>query len=150
MAFANLYGARVQSVQDLSYPIPVHTSFYPAFKTAAKKRIIKEWPAYSKIIKQAFKNSAADRTWGILLEKDGQPLLVIQNLSCIVRNSTFRRVLRINLNEAPVQRNPLVWDRAQFARGFQQSNELTDTLNLVHNNQMNEGSDPSISVMNGP
>lgn len=148
MAFANLYGARVQSVQDLSYPIPVHTTFYPAFKTAAKKRIVKEWPIYSAVIKQAFKNSASDRVWGILLEKDGQPLLVIQNLSCIVRNSTFRRVLRINLNEAPVQRTPLVWDRAQFARAL--SNDSIGTSNQVHNNQMNAGFCPLISVTNGP
>ena len=144
MAFANLYGARVQSVQDLSYPIPVHTTYFPAFKNAAKKRILKEWPTYGTVIKQAFKNSAADRTWGILLEKDGQPLLVIQNLGCVVRNNNFRRVLRINLNEAPTQRRPLVWDRDLFA------SRLSDTLNLVHNNQMNEGFGPLISVKNEP
>lgn len=140
MAFANLYSAHVQSVLDLSYPISVDSSFYPTFKKAAKQRILKQWPQYDRALKQAFSNRASNSSWGIVLEENGQPMLVIQNLACRVRNSNFRRLLRINLNDAPTQREPLVWDRAVFGLSL---SPLNDTLTPVHNTQMNEVCAPS-------
>lgn len=99
MSFRNAYDARVVSVRDFDYVIPVHSSFHPAFKTAAKLRITKMYPHLQKALKQAFNNRAAKSAWGILIEDGGQPVCVIQNLACVVRNQSYRRVLRINLND---------------------------------------------------
>ena len=99
MSFRSAYDARVVSVRDFDYVLPVHTSYHPLFKAAAKRRITKAFPTYAKAIKQAFANKAATSAWGILIEEDGQPMCVVQNLACAVRNHSYRRVLKINVNE---------------------------------------------------
>lgn len=99
MSFRSAYDARVVSVRDFDYAIPVHSSFHPLFKAAAKRRITKSFPAYAKALKQAFANRAATSAWGILIEEDGQPMCVVQNLACAVRNNSYRRVLKINVND---------------------------------------------------
>lgn len=100
MAFNNAYDARVQSVLDFDYVIPVHSSYHPIFKAAAKRRLLRSYPHYSHAITQAFSNRAMKQVWGILIEKDGQPMCVFQNLACVVANQSYRRVLRVNLDES--------------------------------------------------
>ena len=98
MAFRNAYDARVLSVLDFNYEIPIHSSYYPSFKVAAKRRLQKSYPEFSRALTQAFQNRAASNVWGILIEQDGQPMVVVQNLGCKVRNNTFRRLLRVDMN----------------------------------------------------
>jgi hypothetical protein len=100
MAFNNAYDARVQSVLDFDYVMPVHSSYHPIFKAAAKRRLIRSFPDYAQAITQAFSNRAFKQVWGILIEQDGQPMCVIQNLACVVKNQSYRRVLRVNLDES--------------------------------------------------
>lgn len=99
MAFRSSYDARVVSVRDFDYVIPVHSSYHPAFKAAAKQRITKMFPHLKKALKQAFENRAAKSSWGILIEDAGQPVCVVQNLACVVKNQSYRRLLRVNLND---------------------------------------------------
>ena len=99
MSFRSAYDARVVSVRDFDYVLPVHSAFHPLFKTAAKHRLQKSYPTYANAIKQAFSNRAANGVWGILIEEDGQPMCVVQNLACAVRNMSYRRVLKINVND---------------------------------------------------
>jgi hypothetical protein len=98
MAFSNAYDARVLSVRDFDYVIPVHSAYHPTFKNAAKRRLMKNYPEFTQAIAQAFSNRAASNVWGILIEENGQPMVVVQNLGCKVRNNTFRRLLRVNVN----------------------------------------------------
>jgi hypothetical protein len=108
MAFSTAYDARVVSVRDFDYVIPVHSSFHPAFKSAAKLRIQKMFPNFRKAIGQAFANRAASRVWGILIEDAGQPVCVVQNLACVVRNQSYRRLLRVDLNNHYPSNNPII------------------------------------------
>jgi len=130
MAFSTTYDARVVSVRDFDYVIPVHCSFHPAFKTAAKNRIQKMYPNLRKAIGQAFANRAASRVWGILIEDAGQPVCVVQNLACVVRNQSYRRLLRVDLNNHYPSNDP-----------------LTDTSFLVRNIHRNGESAPGTSTM---
>lgn len=98
MAFSSTYDARVLSVLDFDYVIPVHSAYHPSFKVAAKKRLQKSYPKFSRALTQAFQNRAASNVWGIMIEEDGQPMIVVQNLACKVRNNSFRRLLRVNMN----------------------------------------------------
>lgn len=98
MSFRNSYDARVLSVLDFNYAIPVHSAYYPTFKTAAKKRLLKSYPQFTRALTQAFNNRAASNAWGIVIEENGQPMIVLQNLACKVRNESFRRLLRINMS----------------------------------------------------
>jgi hypothetical protein len=98
MAFRNAYDARVLSILDFDYSIPIHSSYHPCFKNAAKKRLQKSYPEFNRALTQAFMNRAASNVWGILIEQDGQPMVVVQNLGCRVRNNAFRRLLRVNMN----------------------------------------------------
>ena len=123
MAFRNAYDARVVSVCDFDYVIPVHSSFHPAFKAAAKKRITQMFPHLQKAIKQAFDNRAAKSAWGILIEDAGQPVCVIQNLSCVVKNQSYRRVLRLNLNDSYPTRNFTPIDTSFLTRCNRQREE---------------------------
>ncbi len=131
MAFSSAYDARVVSVRDFDYIIPIHSTFHPAFKSAAKLRIQKMFPNIRKAIGQAFANRAASRVWGILIEDAGQPVCVVQNLACVVRNQSYRRLLRIDLNNH-----------------YPSNNRLTDTSFLVHNIHRSEVSAPETSTMN--
>lgn len=70
----------------------------PQFADAAQQRIMKANSSYAAAIDHAFKTAAMQRVWGILLECDGQPMFVAQNLACRVRNSTFRRILKIDIS----------------------------------------------------
>jgi len=99
MAFSTLYDARVQSILDFNYDVPIHSSFYPIFKNAARKRLQNAFPNVAHAIQQAFRNRAVNRVWGIIIENEGQPLCVVQNLACKVTNQSYRRVLRINMND---------------------------------------------------
>ncbi len=108
MIFRNMYDARVVSVQDYDVVLPVHSVYHPVCKTAARRRLIKAYPEYKKAIAQAFDNKAFKSSWGILIEDAGQPVCVFQNLSCVVKNMSFRRLLRINVNDTypPVHNIP--------------------------------------------
>jgi hypothetical protein len=129
MAFSTAYDARVVSVLDYDCELPVHSSFHPVFKTAAKRRLQKAYPDYARALTQAFNNRAAARTWGILIEADGQPMCVVQNLACVVRNPSYRRVLRVNINDTyPGNRLPI------------------DTSFLERNSRLPEGSGPGTST----
>ena len=134
MAFRNSYDARVVSVRDFDYVIPVHSSYHPAFKAAAKKRITKMFPHLQKALKQAFDNRAAKSAWGILIEDDGQPVCVVQNLSCVVKNQSYRRVLRVNLNDTYPTKNFIP----------------TDTSFLTRYSHQHEVSAPGISMTTEP
>ena len=132
MAFRNAYDARVVSVRDFDYVIPVHSSYHPAFKTAAKKRITQMFPHLKKAIKQAFDNRAAKSAWGILIEDAGQPVCVIQNLSCVVKNQSYRRVLRVNINDSYPTRNYIPIDTSFLTRNIHRnavSAPETSTMN---------------------
>lgn len=120
MAFRNSYDARVVSVRDFDYVIPVHSSYHPAFKTAAKKRITQNFPHLQKALKQAFENRAFKSVWGILIEDDGQPVCVVQNLACVVKNQSYRRLLRVNLNDSYPTRNFLPIDTSFLTRSIRQ------------------------------
>lgn len=98
MSFRNAYDARVLSVLDFDYAIPVHSAYHPTFKNAARKRLQKTYPEFTRALAQAFNNRAASNVWAIMIETNGQPMIVIQNLACKVRNNTFRRLLRVNIN----------------------------------------------------
>lgn len=98
MSFRNAYDARVLSVLDFDYVIPVHAAYHPVFKNAAKKRLQKSYPEHARALTQAFSNRAVSNVWGVMIEENGQPMIVIQNLACKVRNNTFRRLLRVNVN----------------------------------------------------
>ena len=106
MIFRNQYDARVVSVQDYDVVLPVHSVYHPVCKTAARRRLIKAYPAYKKAIAQAFDNKAYKSSWGIVIEDAGQPVCVFQNLSCVVKNMSFRRLLRINVNDTYPPRGP--------------------------------------------
>jgi NAD-dependent oxidoreductase involved in siderophore biosynthesis len=99
MAFSTLYNARVQSILDFNYELTIDSSFYPLFKNAARKRLQNTFPNAARAIQQAFRNRAVTRVWGIVIENEGQPLYVVQNLACKVTNQSYRRVLRINMND---------------------------------------------------
>ncbi len=98
MAFRNAYDTRVLSILDFDYVIPIHSSYHPSCKVAAKRRLQKSYPDFSRALTQAFQNRAASNVWGILIEQDGQPMVVVQNLGCKVRNNAFRRLLRVNMS----------------------------------------------------
>ena len=98
MSFRNAYDTRVVSVLDFDYVIPVHSAYHPTFKNAARKRLQKSYPEFSRALTQAFNNRAASNVWGIMIEGNGQPMVVVQNLACKVRNDAFRRLLRVNIN----------------------------------------------------
>lgn len=130
MSFRNNYDARVISVLDFNYELPVHSVFHPVCKAAAKRRLIKMFPNYVKPLNQAFANRAAARVWGILIMDGGQPMCVVQNLACAVRDKSYRRVLRINVDaHYPGDPKPL------------------DTSFLTRNIRLNEVCDPEISTM---
>ena len=116
MAFRNSYDARVVSVRDFDYVIPVHSSYHPAFKTAAKMRITKMFPHLQKALKQAFDNRAAKSSWGILIEENGQPVCVVPNLACVVKNQSYRRLLRVNLNDTYPTKNFIPADTSFLTR----------------------------------
>jgi hypothetical protein len=116
MAFRSSYDAHVVSVRDFDYVIPVHSSYHPAFKAAAKKRITKMYPHLRKALKQAFDNRAAKSAWGILIEDDGQPVCVVQNLACVVKNQSYRRLLRVNLNDTYPTKNFISTDTSFLTR----------------------------------
>ena len=95
---------RVVSVQDLSYvPSPVN-AYHPLFKAAALKRLSTAYPNLAVPLAAAFSRKAHRTSWGIVIEKDNQPLLVVQNLGRVVRNDSFRRVLRIDVNDTSAPR----------------------------------------------
>ena len=123
-----MYDARVVSVQDYDVVLPVHSVYHPVCKTAARRRLIKAYPEYKKAIAKAFDNKAYKSSWGILIEDAGQPVCVFQNLSCVVKNMSFRRLLRINVNETYPPRGP-------------PSACPTDTYPPVHNIPSNAGCD---------
>jgi len=95
---------RVISVQDIPYALSPSSAYHPLCKTAALKRLSAHYPNLAAPLAAAFSRKAHRSSWGIVLEKDGQPLLVVQNLARVVRNDSFRRVLRINLNDISVPR----------------------------------------------
>ncbi len=95
---------RVVSVQDLPYALSPSSAYHPLCKAAALKRLSTHYPNLAVPLAAAFGRKAHRSSWGIVLEKDNQPLLVVQNLARVVRNDSFRRVLRIDLNDISVPR----------------------------------------------
>lgn len=95
---------RVISVQDLSYVPSPSNAYHPLFKAAALKRLSTAYPNLAVHLAAAFSRKGHRTSWGIVIEKDNQPLLVVQNLGCVVRNNSFRRVLRIDLSDTSVPR----------------------------------------------
>lgn len=129
MIFRNNYDARVVSVRDFDTVLTVSAVYHPCFKVAARRRLIHSYPQYAQALKQAFDNKGYKSSWGIVVQDAGQPVLVLQNLACDVKNSSFRRLLRINVNDTYPP-------RAQVP---------TDTSLPIHNIQTNEGSAPVTS-----
>ena len=129
MLFRNNYDARVVSVRDFDVVLTVNAAYHPLFKVAARRRLIRSYPQYSQALRQAFDNKGFKSSWGIVVQDAGQPVLVLQNLACDVKNTSFRRLLRINVNETYPP-------RAQLP---------TDTYPPVHNTPTNEGSAPVTS-----
>ncbi len=95
---------RVVSVQDLPYALSPSSAYHPLCKAAALKRLSSQYPNLAIPLTTAFHRKAHRSSWGIVIEKDRQPLLVVQNLARVVRNDSFRRVLRIDLNDISVPR----------------------------------------------
>lgn len=91
--------SRVVSVLDLDYELPIHSFYTPALRKGAVKRLIRSYPEYAECIRQALLQRNAGHVWAVVLEKDNMPVLVLRNLACNVTRSTFRRVLRVDLNE---------------------------------------------------
>ena len=95
---------RVVSVQDLSYSLSPVNAYHPLFREAALKRLSAAYPNLAVPLAAAFRRKAHESSWGIVIEKDNEPLLVVQNLGRVVRNDSFRRVLRIDVNDTSAPR----------------------------------------------
>jgi hypothetical protein len=97
---------RVVSIRDLPYPISPPTCYHPAFLKGAIKRLTDDRrythmnarPHLLAAIRHVLSHPAAKRTWGVLVERDGEPIFVAQNLGCDGTSLTFRRFLRVNLS----------------------------------------------------
>lgn len=89
---------RVVSVRDLDYQVIPQISYHPAFSYAASERLVKQFPNLAEEIRYAFEFNAMKNAWGIVIENNGAPLFVAQNVSRVVNSPVFRRVLRIQLN----------------------------------------------------
>ena len=129
MHFRNNYDARVVSVRDFDVILMVNSVYHPAFKVAARRRLIRSYPQYAQALKQAFNNKGFKSSWGIVIQDAGQPVLVLQNLACDVKNTSLRRLLRINVNDTYPPRATVP----------------TDTSLPVHNTPTNEGFAPVTS-----
>ena len=100
--------SRVISVLDLDYELPTHSFYMPCLRRGAIKRLARAYPLYARIIRQALLQRNAGHVWAIVFEKDNMPAIVLRNLACNVSRSTFRRVLRVDLNDCisdPVYNN---------------------------------------------
>jgi hypothetical protein len=117
MIFRNNYDARVVSVRDFDTVLTVSSVYHPLCKVAARRRLIRSYPQYAQALKQAFDNKGFKSSWGIVIQDAGQPVIVLQNLACDVKNSSFRRMLRINVDDTYPPRATV----------------LTDTYPLVQN-----------------
>lgn len=88
---------RVVSVRDLDYQVLPQVSYHPAFYYAASERLVRQFPNYANEIRYLFDLNPMKSVWGIVIEVENQPVFVARNLSRVVNNPSFRRVLRIQL-----------------------------------------------------
>jgi hypothetical protein len=91
--------SRVVSVNDLPYNLHATNAYHPLCKDAALRRLSSAYPALASPLSSAFGRQAHRSSWGIVIERSGTPLLVLQNIGLSVRNNAFRRVLRVDVND---------------------------------------------------
>ena len=135
-----MISSRVVSVRDIDYMINTDSCYIPCMTKAAIKRLGLAYPQYASEIGYALGSRASRSVWGVIIEHNNQPVLVLRNLMCHVSASTFRRVYRVQISDTckgglcPPHDHPF-------------TPIPIDTCVQAQNNQMHAESCPSTSMM---
>jgi len=83
---------------ELPYPIETNGVYHSSFRRAASERLgnTVSGPAAS-ALQRALSVPNSKRAWAIVIENDGQPMYVVQNMKHSFQAEDQRRVLRVCL-----------------------------------------------------
>jgi hypothetical protein len=87
------------SYTDLPYELPdTNAVYHSAFRRASAERIINQVSGpVATALRRAFAVNGSKTAWAIVIENDGQPMYVVQNMKYTLTLETQRRVLRVRL-----------------------------------------------------
>lgn len=92
---------RVRSIHDIPYEIKPNTAFHPALREGAIERIRTKSPIkeIGERLSEALEYYVSDTVWAVIIEDQGRPLYVAQNLALSRTTLPYRRVLCVQLND---------------------------------------------------
>jgi hypothetical protein len=87
---------RVRSVRDIPYEIKPDTSYHPALIDSAIQRI--RQTKIGERLSEALGYCVSDKVWAVIVEDEGRPLYIAQNLAHSKTAVHYRRVLCVPFN----------------------------------------------------
>jgi hypothetical protein len=83
---------------DLAYSVQADGSYHSSLRRAAASRLSNQLSgAVGSATRSAMAHPASKQVWAIVMEYDGQPMYVLQNVKQTLQPADQRRVLRVRL-----------------------------------------------------
>jgi len=84
------------SYADLPYDIQTDAVYHTSFRRAASDRIVNQLTGeVASGVRHALAVNGSRGVWAIVIENDGQPMYVVQNMKYTLQEPSQRRVLRV-------------------------------------------------------
>jgi hypothetical protein len=86
------------SYTELPYEITTDAVYHSSFRPAASARLTNQLSGpVATAVRHALSVNASRQVWAIVIENDGQPMYVVQNMKYTLTPDNHRRVLRVRL-----------------------------------------------------
>ena len=94
-------------MRDIPYDIRPDTAYHPAFADGAIARI-RTQSTYGERMSEALSYVVAEKVWAVIIEEEGIPLYIAQNLAFTQTSLPYRRVLCVPFHgtSTPVGSSP--------------------------------------------